>query len=127
MNATGFAYIFDGSSWTATSTSMNQQRAMHTSVALPDGRVLIAGGTSTGDSWYWDTSDAIACAEIYDPATDSFTEIDVCDSSSTEASLPEGTALPEVAVDENLGAVILGGFSSGGTPTENVLLLLAPP
>jgi len=44
---------------------LNEARAEHTTSLLPDGRVLIAGGT--------DGNTPLATAEIYDPATGTFT------------------------------------------------------
>jgi hypothetical protein len=45
--------------------SMSTARASHAAVALPDGRILVAGG--------WTGSAATASAEIYDPAADRWT------------------------------------------------------
>src|SRR6266542_1340062 len=46
------------------SASMNVARASHSATRLSDGRVLIAGGENAGG--------ALASAEVYDPATQSF-------------------------------------------------------
>lgn len=52
---------------------------------LPDGRVLIAGGTDT-------TTEATATAEVFDPATDKFTAVR---SMSTPRNGPGAAALPD--------------------------------
>src|SRR5689334_382735 len=46
--------------------SMTMERSGHTATRLPDGRVLIAGGTNG----FYKT---LASAELYDPATATFT------------------------------------------------------
>jgi hypothetical protein len=53
-------------SWSATG-SPNVARTRHTATRLADGRVLVAGGTSTGYD-----NPGIRSAEIYDPATGTF-------------------------------------------------------
>ena len=50
---------------TSTSTSLNQARAWHTATMLPDGRVLVIGGMGANGK-------ALASAEIFDPATQTF-------------------------------------------------------
>jgi len=69
-NAFASAELYDPSSGTFTPTagSMTIARAGHTATLLSNGKVLIAGGTSGGD-----TEAALSTAELYDPATDTFT------------------------------------------------------
>jgi hypothetical protein len=51
-------------------SQMMQPRAYHTSTALQDGTILVAGGISGADN-----STALATAELYDPAVASFSSI----------------------------------------------------
>jgi len=61
------AEIFDpaAQTFTATTGQLNYGRALHTATALPDGTVLLIGGT--------DGVDPINSYEIFDPATGQFT------------------------------------------------------
>jgi len=63
-SAETFAFL----GFSAVSGVMNSPRAIHTATLLNDGRVLIAGGLAN-DS---DPSTALATAEIFDPATNTF-------------------------------------------------------
>jgi N-acetylneuraminic acid mutarotase len=67
-------YDPDTNSWNA-ATSMGTARAGHSATLLPDGRVLVAGGYYVTLSGRSQTQYAIPLqsAEIYDPATDSWT------------------------------------------------------
>lgn len=75
-------------------TPMFTPRAGHAAVALPDGRVLVAGG--------WTGEEATASAEIYDPVTGEWTA--VADMNTTRESLmavplPDGRVLISGGLD----------------------------
>jgi hypothetical protein len=59
--------------WTATG-GMTRARRAFTATLLPDGRVLVAGGLTDGSDrcWNW-TSNCAGSAEVYDPATGTWT------------------------------------------------------
>ena len=78
--------------------SMTSERAEHTASALPDGRILIAGGV-TGDF-----VTALESAEIYDPAGDAWL---------TTGSLvtPRGGHTASTLPD---GRILIAGASTGG-------------
>jgi N-acetylneuraminic acid mutarotase len=67
--ATAELYDPSSGSWTATG-SMNGVRFLHTATLLADGRVLVVGGA---DSITETSVNALATAELYDPATGSWT------------------------------------------------------
>jgi hypothetical protein len=72
---TGEAELFDPASGTFSATgSMADPRLWHTATALPDGRVLIVGGTTNTDLMTsGQTADPTTrSAEVYDPATGTF-------------------------------------------------------
>src|SRR4029453_18119779 len=54
-----------GGTWTETG-SLNTARFGHTATLLPDGMVLVAGGADSN-------ANALASAELYDPATGTWT------------------------------------------------------
>jgi hypothetical protein len=94
---------------------------------------LIVGGVSGIDpdapregvdnGLLYDHAKAIACAEIFDPDTETFTTLQSCGPLSTNATLPERTLLPSVAVDPIYGAVIAGGIGTDqGTSVDGVVL-----
>jgi len=70
---TNTAELFDpaNGSTVYTSSTMVSPRAFHTSTRLPDGRVLILGGTVPGATGSFSSK----LAEIYDPVLDSFTSL----------------------------------------------------
>jgi uncharacterized repeat protein (TIGR01451 family) len=64
------AELYDPSTgtFTASTHSMIQRRTSHTATILPNGKVLIVGGTDGSIS-----GPVLATAELYDPASDTFT------------------------------------------------------
>jgi hypothetical protein len=115
--ASDAAYIYDGVSaaWQQ-ATPMHVARAGHVSAALPDGRVLVAGGAATIRTAGLLGEDLLACAEIYDPDDDTWTELDPgCSSTDSVGSLPQGLFVPSVGVDPYYGVLVWGGHADEGT------------
>jgi len=70
--ATAEVYDPDAKTWTRTAGDMSAGRFQPTMTLLKDGRVLVAGGT--GAVGPGQTTASLDSAELYDPATDSFTD-----------------------------------------------------
>ena len=83
-------------SWTATG-SLTTARFSHTETLLPNGKVLVAGGT---DSSFF----SFASAELYDPATGLWT---ATGSMATARTLHSATLLPNGKV------LVAGGYNNG--------------
>ena len=86
--------------FTATAGTMTSSRAYHVAVALPNGKVLLAGGLTAGGLF----GTPLSSAELYDPATDSFTA--VTGNMAVARTSPTATLLPS-------GKVLLAGGSQG--------------
>ncbi|MDF0673695.1 MAG: kelch repeat-containing protein [Nitrospira sp.] len=86
--------------FTAITGRMQSTRGNHTATLLPDGKVLIAGGQITDND-----GDGNDSAELYDPATQTFTAI------SNRMIVPRGS---HVAVLLPNGQVLLAGGFNGG-------------
>jgi N-acetylneuraminic acid mutarotase len=101
VNALATAELYDPAtgSWTATG-SMIEARARHTATLLADGRVLVAGGTGSNAG-----SDSLATAELYDPATETWTVTGTMLEARTQQT---ATLLPDGRV------LVAGGNSSSG-------------
>jgi hypothetical protein len=89
-------------------------RAHHRSVALPDGRVLIVGGSERAAHLYAATGAAVTQTELFDPATDTF----VITSDSTAGSGADpGLSGPEGGpwlVVEGTTVISVPGLTVGG-------------
>jgi len=97
----GTSELYDPATGTFTpSGSLNTARVLQTATLLNNGLVLIAGGSSQATG----RNIPIASAELYDPATGTFT---VTDSLNTARELHTATLLPT-------GKVLVSGGDNGG-------------
>ncbi|MEQ1505572.1 MAG: kelch repeat-containing protein [Myxococcota bacterium] len=105
--------------------SLATARAHHRMVPLDDGRVLVVGGMDQGTSLFGGIDGTVRCAEVFDPATDTFTETTCSDAGQGQDprigawpgrgyAVLEGTAYSE-------GVVTSAGATYGvvgGSPVE---------
>ena len=107
------AELFDPATGTFTSTgALGEARADHTATLLADGRVLIVGGsvnieTPPGSQSF--TARPIASAELYDPATGTFT---TAGSMTTDRTGHTATLLPDGTV------LVAGGYAVAADGTS---------
>lgn len=109
--------------WVSLSAHLALPRAGHEMALLPDGRVLIVGGTASYNALS-PADDAYACAEIFDPVELSFTLVDDCDVNSDAATLEEPANMPMLAVDPAFGALVVGGLSGATEASPRVGLFV---
>lgn len=103
------AEIYDPASgeWSATGSMLTARRGAQ-SVALADGRVLVVGGSSIGRRLYEGYA-AVASAEVFDPATGTWSPAGVLAAARQDFSL---AALPDG------GALVVGGVVETGGSTQ---------
>ncbi len=117
---TAAAVLYDPRTGTFTATgSMNDARDAHAAVLLADGRVLILGGdgwTCSGTYCYF--SGSLSSAELYDPATGTFSRAGYMNVGRTE---PTATLLQNGDVLVTGGSRYCGiGCFNGSTATAEI-------
>lgn len=110
MVALDSAELYDPvtSTFTLLGARMNSQRNQHTATRLPDGKVLIAGGSNNGEG------DGMDTAELYDPITRVFTPL------AARMTTPRGGHTATLLAN---GKVLLaGGFFNSSVPHNSAEL-----
>ena len=97
---------------------MAHGRAYHNMTLLPDGTVLASGGSSRSDGL--DLTKSVLPAEIWNPDTETWTEVDALQNGrqyhSTALLLPDGRVL-----------MAGGGAVGGGTDDQRTAEIYSPP
>lgn len=123
--ATPEAWIFDGETWSQVA-SLNLARALHRTALLPDGRVLVVGGISENEGSFFQSDAAVACAEIFDPETETFSLTEPsCTAASSSGYTSQPAAWPAVASDAR-GVLSVGGLNAAGSPISDVGYYFVP-
>ncbi len=98
-------------------------RAAHAAVPLGNGRVLVVGGAAeVSDIPFSDnySGEPMACGEIFDLATRSWTSADGCLAGDASGALEVRSISPVVGNDPDHGAVIMGGATVNWSATQTV-------
>jgi hypothetical protein len=85
---------------------MTYKRTSHGSLTLPNGKVLVVGGLSIYDTGYATPADYVATAEVYDPATNTW---------SNAGTVPNGLFGPSAELLDNGKVLVVGGRNYGPT------------
>jgi hypothetical protein len=95
--STSAAGLFDpvSNTWSATGSMITSRRS-HFMIRLADGKVFVGGGTSEAGG--------VKSAEIYDPATGTFTSV---------PDMPESRSDVSAALLPNGNVLVIGGYNSG--------------
>lgn len=113
VTATDTAELYDpaANTFTALANTMSSPRNQHTATLLPNGKVLIAGGSNNREG------DGMDTAELYDPATQTFTPI-----AAKMAHRRGGHTATLLNSGPNSGMVLLASGFYDGTPDASAEL-----
>lgn len=120
------AWLFDEGQWTVTANKMSLPRAGHSMTLLPDGRVLVVGGANTWEPFFI-SNEGLACAEIFDPRSNTFTALSDCTADDALGDLEDRTQSPLLAVDPDWGVLIAGGGKDEEAAQGAVALFVPAP
>ena len=91
--------------------ALNVPRGHHRVSVLPDGTVLVVGGTTSVEHWAWRSNTPTGCIERVDPSQlGNASLVGDCDGASVAADeLATAVVMPMVATDPDHGTLIVGG------------------
>ena len=109
----GTADIFDPATglWTK-AAKMHHPRRAHTATLLPDGTVLVAGGTTGGKDDGTEAGTQLASAEIYDPVANTWTEL--------PSKLITARTFHSAALVPGGAVLLFGGLDGTGSASRQV-------
>lgn len=117
------AWIFDPASSARTwkrLPDLHAARAMHAQIPLPDGRVMIVGGVDAAIGFVAATIGApVDTVEIFDPLTETFSEVDA-------GGVLWGGAVPMHATAPGYGTFFLRGWRGAGMSDQYGIVTLGP-
>lgn len=123
-------FIYDPATdtWEDTDKDLRIPRARHATALLPDGRVLIAGGSADGSDMVGQTTSAegLACAEVYDPSNNTLLLVDDCTEDLDVSTLPDRMNAPSIAADMDYGVLLVGGLNQSSA-VDVAALWVGPP
>lgn len=117
VNGTWFTYgtvdIFDPATglWKK-AAKMHQPRRAHTATLLPDGTVLVVGGTTGGKDDGTEAGTQLATAEIYDPRTNTWKEL--------PSHLVTARTFHSAALVPGGAVLLFGGLDGSGSASRQV-------
>jgi hypothetical protein len=102
--------------------ALNVARGQHSVSVLPDGTVLVVGGSTSISGPLWDADTPTGCLEVIDPsALGNATLVGDCEGDGVDADeLSTPVILPMVATDADYGTLIVGGADDGNDAVGQV-------